>query len=415
MDNKDEKEIKKVTRKKKENNENEIKEKLKIEENKPLEKEVFKETKKDVINKNSNKTIIIIVVTALITTAIVLSMFYLFYINKAGTSGKLEFVKNVNITETGIADSVEKVVDSVVVVENYKNGKLISTGTGFVFKKDNKTSYILTNSHVVESGTEYNVIFTNNERVKATLVGNDTYSDVAVLSVDSSKVISVATLGSSESLRVGDTAFTVGAPLDASAYSWTVTRGIISGKNRKVEVSSASSSFVMNVLQTDAPINSGNSGGPLCNVNGEVIGITNMKISNTTVEGMGFAIPIEKAITKAEQIISGESYEYPYLGIQMLDITDAYSLYQYYDLIKSSGLSSGVLVASIEKGSPASKAKFETNDIITKIDGNEVKNLAYLRYYLYQHKVGDTIKVTVYRDGKTKELSVTLGTNKQTT
>ena len=415
MDNKDEKEIKKVTRKKKENNENEIKEKLKTEENKPLEKEVFKETKKDVINKNSNKTIIIIVVTALITTAIVLSMFYLFYINKAGTSGKLEFVKNVNITETGIADSVEKIVDSVVVVENYKNGKLISTGTGFVFKKDNKTSYILTNSHVVESGTEYNVIFTNNERVKATLVGNDTYSDVAVLSVDSSKVISVATLGSSESLRVGDTSFTVGAPLDASAYSWTVTRGIISGKNRKVEVSSASSSFVMNVLQTDAPINSGNSGGPLCNVNGEVIGITNMKISNTTVEGMGFAIPIENAVTKAEQIISGDSYEYPYLGIQMLDITDAYSLYQYYDLIKSSGVSSGVLVASIEKGSPASKAKFETNDIITKIDGNEVKNLAYLRYYLYQHKVGDTIKVTVYRDGKTKELSVTLGTNKQTT
>ena len=319
MDNKDEKEIKKVTRKKKENNENEIKEKLKTEENKPLEKEVFKETKKDVINKNSNKTIIIIVVTALITTAIVLSMFYLFYINKAGTSGKLEFVKNVNITETGIADSVEKVVDSVVVVENYKNGKLISTGTGFVFKKDDKTSYILTNSHVVESGTEYNVIFTNNERVKATLVGNDAYSDVAVLSVDSSKVISVATLGSSESLRVGDTAFTVGAPLDASAYSWTVTRGIISGKNRKVEVSSASSSFVMNVLQTDAPINSGNSGGPLCNVNGEVIGITNMKISNTTVEGMGFAIPIETAIEYANKFINKEAIIRPYLGISMYD------------------------------------------------------------------------------------------------
>ena len=171
----------------------------------------------------------------------------------------------------------------------------------------------------------------------------------------------------------------------------------------------------MKVLQTDAAINSGNSGGPLCNSNGEVIGITSLKLVSSGVEGMGFAIPIENAITKAEQIISGDSYEYPYLGIQMLDITDAYSLYQYYDLIKSSGLSSGVLVASIEKGSPASKAKFEKNDIITKIDGNEVKNLAYLRYYLYQHKVGDTIKVTVYRDGKTKELSVTLGTNKQTT
>ena len=248
-------------------------------------------------------------------------------------------------------------------------------------------------------------------------MGSDQYADIAVLSLESSKDLTVAELGKSEDLRVGDTAFAVGAPLD-TAYSWTVTRGIVSGKEREVAVSlnnSRSNDYVMKVLQTDAAINSGNSGGPLCNSNGEVIGITSLKLVSNGVEGMGFAIPIENAVTKAEQIISGDSYEYPYLGIQMLDITDAYSLYQYYDLIKSSGLSSGVLVASIEKGSPASKAKFEKNDIITKIDGNDIKNLAYLRYYLYQHKVGDTIKVTVYRDGKTKELSVTLGTNKQTT
>lgn len=396
MDNKDEKEIKKVTRKKKENNENEIKEKLKTEENKPLEKEVFKEIKKDVINKNSNKTIIIIVVTALITTAIVLSMFYLFYINKAGTSGKLEFVKNVNITETGIADSVEKVVDSVVVVENYKNGKLISTGTGFVFKKDNKTSYILTNSHVVESGTEYNVIFTNNERVKATLVGNDTYSDVAVLSVDSSKVISVATLGSSESLRVGDTSFTVGAPLDASAYSWTVTRGIISGKNRKVEVSSTSSSFVMNVLQTDAPINSGNSGGPLCNVNGEVIGITNMKISNTTVEGMGFAIPIETAIEYANKFINKEAIIRPYLGISMYDASST--------ILKKDG----VYVVAVEENSSASKAGLKEGDVITKIDDVAIKNTSYFKYELYKHNVGDTVTLTYLRNNKEHKVTIKL-------
>ena len=364
MDNKDEKEIKKVTRKKKENNENEIKEKLKIEENKPLEKEVFKETKKDVINKNSNKTIIIIVVTALITTAIVLSMFYLFYINKAGTSGKLEFVKNVNITETGIADSVEKVVDSVVVVENYKNGKLISTGTGFVFKKDNKTSYILTNSHVVESGTEYNVIFTNNERVKATLVGNDTYSDVAVLSVDSSKVISVATLGSSERLRVGDTAFTVGAPLDASAYSWTVTRGIISGKNRKVEVSSASSSVCKTFITKD--------------------------------EGMGFAIPIETAIEYANKFINREAIIRPYLGISMYDASST--------ILKKDG----VYVVAVEENSSASKAGLKEGDIITKIDDVAIKNTSYFKYELYKHNVGDTVTLTYLRNNKEHKVTIKL-------
>lgn len=328
---------------------------------------------------------------------------------------KLE--KDVTVTDTGIADAVEKVYDAVVVVSTYKDQTLISSGTGFVYKKDGNNYYILTNHHVIDGGNKVTVTFTSKDVEETKIVGSDQYADIAVLSLESSKDLTVAELGKSENLRVGDTAFAVGAPLD-TAYSWTVTRGIVSGKEREVAVSlnnSRSNDYVMKVLQTDAAINSGNSGGPLCNSNGEVIGITSLKLVSSGVEGMGFAIPIENAITKAEQIISGESYEYPYLGIQMLDITDAYSLYQYYDLIKSSGLSSGVLVASIEKCSPASKAKFEKNDIITKIDGNDIKNLAYLRYYLYQHKVGDTIKVTVYRDGKTKELSVTLGTNKQTT
>ena len=393
MDNKEEKsedkQVKKTTRKKivkKENVEN-----TNQNENKIKEEKIVKNN-----TKPNNKVITSIIITALITTIIVLSMFYLIYLNKAGNSGTLEFVKNVNITETGIADSVEKVIDSVVVVENYKNGNLVSTGTGFVFKKDNKISYILTNSHVVESGTDYSVIFTNNERVKATLVGNDTYSDVAVLSVDSSKVISVATLGSSESLRVGDTSFTVGAPLDASAYSWTVTRGIISGKDRKVEVSSGSSSFVMNVLQTDAPINSGNSGGPLCNVNGEVIGITNMKISNTTVEGMGFAIPIETAIEYANKFINKEAIVRPYLGLSMYDANST--------ILKQDG----VYVVAVEENSSASKAGLKEGDVITKIDNVAIKNTSYFKYELYKHNVGDTITLTYTRNNKEHKVTIKL-------
>lgn len=390
MDNKDDnKEIKKIPRKKKKIIESE---------------EIIKEEQiksKDKIKKNSN-LFLIIFITAVITMFIVLLVWYLIYGIKPGTTGNIEFVKNVNITENGIADSVEKVIDSVVVVENYKNGKLASTGTGFVFKKDDKYGYILTNSHVVETGTEHYAIFTNNEKVKVELVGNDTYSDVAVLSVNSKNIVSVAELGSSEDLRVGDTAFTVGAPLDATAYSWTVTRGIISGKNRKVEVSvSANNSFVMNVLQTDAPINSGNSGGPLCNVNGEVIGITNMKISNTTVEGMGFAIPIEVAVEYANKFINKEAIVRPYLGISMYDASNT--------ILKVDG----VYVVSVEENSSAAKAGIKEGDIITKINDVTIKNTSYFKYELYKYNIGDKITLTLTRDNKEHKMIIKLeGLNK---
>ena len=328
---------------------------------------------------------------------------------------KLE--KDVTVTDTGIADAVEKIYDAVVIVSTYKDGTYISSGTGFVYKKDNNKYYILTNHHVIDGGNKVTVTFTDETIEETKVVGSDQYADIAVLSLETSKELTVASLGDNEKSRVGDTTFAVGAPLD-SVYSWTVTRGILSGKDRTVEVSignSRSNDYIMKVLQTDAAINSGNSGGPLCNSNGEVIGITSLKLVSSGVEGMGFAIPIEDATRKAEQIINGEDVSYPYIGISMLDVTKVYNSYQYAELIQKTGVSNGVIVASVEKGSPASKGKLETNDIIIKIDGKDVKNVAYLRYYLYQYKVGDTIKITVNRDGKTKELSVTLASNKQTT
>ena len=321
-------------------------------------------------------------------------------------------LKQVSITDNGIAESVAKVYDSVVVVENYKKDTLISTGTGFVYNKDKKYGYIMTNNHVIDGATEVYVTFTNGTREKVSIVGTDAYSDVALLKVDVDAVISIAEIGQSEKIRLGDTTFAIGAPLDYQVYSWSVTRGIISGKDRLVEVSlsnSNTSDYVMEVLQTDTAINSGNSGGPLCNANGEVIGITNMKLASSSVEGMGFAIPIEKAIEYAEIFLTGKTITRPYLGIAMYDLASMKNSFFFYNI--NTKLTSGVYINSVEKGSCAATAGLQTGDIITKIDDTDVKSSAYLRYILYQHKVGEQIKVTYYRNEKEYTTTITLKGN----
>src|SRR5574344_184650 len=321
------------------------------------------------------------------------------YLVKAKTvTNTISDYSNVSITDTGLATSVKKVYDAVVVVETYAKGSLYATGTGFVFKTDDNYGYILTNNHVIENGTEIKVMFTNNDEETVTVVGSDSYSDIAVLKVAKSKVLAVAVTGNPDDMSVGDTTFAVGAPVDASTYSWTVTRGILSGKDRVVEVSSSNSTYVMSVLQTDAAINSGNSGGPLCNANGEVIGITNMKINSSSVEGMGFAIPIETAIEYANNFIDGTPIIRPYIGISMKDYSANFF-----------GTSTGVYVASVESGSPGAVAGLASGDIITAIDGVKVSDSAHLRYELYKHNVGDEVTITYTRSNKENTIKVTLG------
>ena len=284
--------------------------------------------------------------------------------------------KEVTITDEGIADSVEKLYDAVVVVGSYKNGLLASSGSGFVYEQDDKYAYILTNSHVVDGADSVKVKFTNEKVENVEIVGSDAYSDIAVLKIDKDKVLKVASIGEVDKLRVGDTVFAIGAPLD-DQYSWTVTRGILSGKNRLVDVNvsnGASADWVMSVMQTDASINNGNSGGPLANANGEVVGITNMKLVSEGVEGIGFAIPINDAINYAKELRENGKIERPFLGVSMLDSSDTYNLARYR--ISLDPTLNGAVVVQAQENSPASKGGLKLGDVITKIEYYEVTSVA---------------------------------------
>ena len=349
-----------------------------------------KPEKKDIKSSKSTNGIVYIILTFCVCLCL-FGGFYEFYL-KHLVIETTKTIKDVTITDTGIADAVEKVYDSVVTVKNYVRNRLYSTGSGFVFKIDNKYGYILTNYHVISGGNEVSVVFTNNKDEKVTIVGYDEYSDIAVLAVDKSLVLATAQLGSSNNMRIGDTTFAVGTPVDSSVYSWSVTRGILSGKDRMVQVDN----YVMSVLQTDTAINSGNSGGPLCNSNGEVIGITNMKLASSQIEGMGFAIPIEDAVKNAETIISGKKISRPYLGISIYDSNNYFNN------------TSGVYVESVEKNGAAYNAGIKSGDKILKVNGVEIANTSYFRYQLYKYNIGDKIKITIERNGIEKTLTVTL-------
>ena len=349
-----------------------------------------KREKNDIKSSKSTNGIVYIILTFCVCLCL-FGGFYELYL-KHLVIETTKTIKDVTITDTGIADAVEKVYDSVVTVKNYVRNQLYSTGSGFVFKIDDKYGYILTNYHVISGGNEVSVVFTNNKDEKVTIVGYDEYSDIAVLAVDKSLVLSTAQIGSSNDMRIGDTTFAVGTPVDSSVYSWSVTRGILSGKDRMVQVDN----YVMSVLQTDTAINSGNSGGPLCNSNGEVIGITNMKLASSQIEGMGFAIPIEDAVKNAETIISGKKIRRPYLGISIYDSNSYFNN------------TSGVYVESVEKNGAADKAGIKSGDKILKVNGVEIANTSYFRYQLYKYNIGDKIKITIERNGIEKTLTVTL-------
>lgn len=355
------------------------------------------------------KKILGYVITAVVTLVVsVGAMFMLmkFYPNEIV---KTITEKNVNVTDTGISESVNKVKDSVVVIETYTKGSLVGTGTGFVYDKDDKNGYIMTNHHVIESGDTIKITYSNDSETTATVVGSDEFADIAVLKVDKDTVLSTAIIGKSSDINVGDTVFTIGSPMGIE-YKGTVTKGILSGKDRLVSVSvgnSNSADWIMNVMQTDAAINPGNSGGPLCNANGEVIGINSMKIVQTTIEGIGFAIPIEDAVMYAESLRENGKVNRPYVGVSMINASNTMQLL-YSGIRLDKDITEGVVVVDVEKSSPASKAGIKSEDVIVKVGNDKVASVAEFRYRLYSYEVGDTVELTVNRDGQEKTFKVKL-------
>ena len=327
------------------------------------------------------------------------------------TSGGITTSTAILNETNSISKAVEKVYDTVVVVEVYdKNNNMISTGTGFVYKKAKDKAYLMTNNHVISGGETIKVLFTDGTELDAKVVGSDTYSDIAVLSVDDSNKIITATMGESEKSKVGDTLFTVGSP-EGSDYAGTVTKGILSAKERLVAValeSSNSSDYYMQVLQTDAAINPGNSGGPICNINGEVIGITNMKLVSDTVEGMGFAIPVEEALNVAEVLEKDGKITRPKLGVSISTVSNKLELYYQSGILVPNDIEEGIVVVSVESGSSADKAGLKKGDIITKLAGTKTSDLAEFRYELYKHTPREEVEITYIRDGETKITKLTL-------
>lgn len=363
--------------------------------------------------KRSNLSIIFII--TILMSFIFGATFAYFLLLQNNSNNKKTIKNNFSITlkeDESITDSISKIYDAVVVIEGYKQEKMISTGTGFIYKKDNNNAYIMTNHHVVSTCDKLKVVLSDKTELDATLSGSEAYSDIAVLKIKADKIKQIANIGKSEELKIGDTLFAIGSP-EGADYAGTVTKGILSGKDRLVEVSlnnSQTSDYYMKVLQTDVAINPGNSGGPLCNIKGEIIGVTNMKLVDSTVEGMGFAIPIEDALYYSQTLEKGSKVKRPYVGISMIDISNSYYLWEQRINIPSN-IKSGVAIVEVSNNSPAAKANLKKGDIIIKIDNKKISSLAEFRYELYKHSVGDTITISYIRNNKEKKVKITLESN----
>lgn len=293
-----------------------------------------------------------------------------------------------------------------------KNSKLetYSEGSGVVYMKSNDKGYVVTNNHVISGSDAVQVQLANGKTVNAKVVGKDSTTDLAVLSIDAKYVTQTAKFGDSKSLQAGQTVIAVGSPL-GSEYASTVTQGIVSAPARMIATSSGNQ---QTVIQTDAAINPGNSGGALVNSAGQVIGINSMKLAQssdgTSVEGMGFAIPSNEVVTIVNELVKKGKITRPQLGVRVIALQGIPEGYRSRLKIKSN-LKDGIYVASVNKSGSAANAGMRSGDVITKVDGKKVEDVASLHSILYSHKVGDTINVTVNRNGRDINLKVKLEGN----
>lgn len=325
-------------------------------------------------------------------------------------SGSNAKVQEVNFdVKSDLTSIVQNAKASTVGVAVYQNNQLSGSGSGVVYKVDGKTVYVITNHHVIDSAQSIEVIFANNESVKAQLVGSDQYGDIAVLKMTVNFDVKAFDLGDSSLLEAGETVIAVGSPLGIE-YAGTVTQGIVSAPSRTVSVDlneDGKEDWDMNLIQTDAAINPGNSGGALINAKGELVGITSMKFASSSVEGMGFALPINDAIKLVEEIEKTGKVSRPSLGISGVSL-DEYSSYELYMYRIQTNLNKGIYVANVQQGSAADEAGIQVGDVITKFDGEEITSYKEFLTMLYSKKPGDKVKMTINRNGSTSQVNVTL-------
>ena len=331
--------------------------------------------------------------------------------SETSSSGSSSSSSNVASVVNEVMPSVVSITSTIQSSNYYGFGTQESegAGSGFIVAKTKDNLMIATNNHVVSDATSLTVGFADDTTAKATVVGTDSSADLAVISVKLSDIkdstaskIKVATLGSSDDLKVGEEVVAIG---NALGYGQSVTTGVVSAKNREISLTDGT----MNLLQTDAAINPGNSGGVLINMDGQVVGINNAKLEDTSVEGMGYAIPITTAKTILTDLMNASSVstkDAAFLGVVGRDINESYS--------SALGIPSGIYVSQVVSGSPAEKAGISAGDVITKFEGNNVSTMSGLKEKLALKKANTKVKITFKRANQSgtyeeKTVTVTLG------
>ncbi|TMW72034.1 S1C family serine protease [Alteribacter natronophilus] len=334
-----------------------------------------------------------------------------------GEAADIPELQGVNVAVTSeVIEAVERVNDAVVGVVNSRgaSGGLFEgggegTGSGVVYKIEGDRAFIVTNQHVIENAEDIDVTLSDGARIPAELVGEDALTDLAVIEVDAEKVGTVAEFGNSDTLRAGEPAIAIGNPL---SFEGSVTLGIISAVERSIPVDTnrdGRPDWNAEVLQTDAAINPGNSGGALVNIEGQVIGINSMKIAQNAVEGIGFAIPTAIAMPVIEDLEQYGEVRRPQLGVFIRSLQEIPSYHWHQTLGLPEDIAGGIYVADTEPGSPAAEAGLREGDVITALDGEEMRDIHDLRKYLFTEKsIGDTVSVTFYREGTEETVEMTL-------
>lgn len=321
-------------------------------------------------------------------------------------------------SQSTLSDMVADASKAIVGVDNYQSAgnrfagssesQKVGTGSGVVFKTEGSDAYIITNNHVIEDASKIGITTASGEETEAVLVGTDPLTDLAVLKMDKKYAEGTLSYGDSEKLRAGDAVVAIGNPLGLD-FSGTVTQGIVSAPTRSIDVDTSAGKWEMDVIQTDAAINPGNSGGALLNASGELIGINSLKIAQNGVEGLGFAIPSNDVKPLVEKLMKDGKITRPYIGVGLVDLADVPEMYvrDIPDNVKG-----GVMVGNVDPDSPAGKAGFKEEDVITEVNGKAIDSSTALRKVLYTDlKVGDQAKFTIYREGKQQVVNVTLTSN----